>query len=136
MSETFRHLWAELGWREDTPKYPKLSHAFLQMEKLRAGWTDSQIATSLVISGLETSNSVSNMLLRSIRGYDIGPIHDAFNFVEGLQKLNLWTDEVAQGQSSRFVYVALLEYFNEVQEEGEAADWEDFNGRPEYTCFP
>jgi hypothetical protein len=136
MSETFMHLWAELGWREGTLKYPKLSHAFLQMEKLRAGWTDSQIATFLVTSGLDTSDSDFRNILRYMNEDDIGPTQDAFNFVEGLPKLKLWTDEVAQGQFSRLVYMALLEYFNEVQDEGVAPDWEDFHGRPKYTCFP
>jgi hypothetical protein len=106
------------------------------MEKLLAGWTDSQIATFLVTSGLDTSDSDFKNILRYMDEDDIGPIQDAFNFVEGLPKLKLWTDEVALGLSSRLVDMALLEYFNEVQDEGVAPDWEAFHGRPEYTCFP
>ena len=135
MSETFMHIWAELGWREGTPKYPKLSHAFLQMEKLYAGWTDSEIAASLVTSGLDTSTLVFKQFLRDMNEDDIGPIQDAFNFVEGLPKLTLWTDEVAQRQPSHAVYMALLQYFTEVQREGEAPVWEDFKCRQEFTCF-
>ncbi|KAJ6025915.1 hypothetical protein N7444_013594 [Penicillium canescens] len=135
MSETFIHLWAALGWREDTPEYPKLSHAFLQMEKLRAGWTNSEIAASLVRSGLDMSNLLFKDLLRDMDEEDIGPIKDAFNFVEGVPKLKLWTDEVAQWEPSDSVYMALLEYFTEVQREGEPPVWEEFNSRKEYRRF-
>jgi hypothetical protein len=130
VTETFMHLWAEFGWFEGTSKYPKVSHAVLQMERLYAGWDGNETATSFVKSGLNPSASAFKLVLRNLDEYSVGPIHDAFEFMEGLPKLKLWIGEI----SASDVYLhsvcnLLFDYFTEVQKEGMVPEWKDFSVR-------
>jgi hypothetical protein len=130
MTKTFMHLWAEFGWFEGTSKYPKLSHAVLQMERLYAGWYRNETATSFVISGLNPSASAFKSLLSNLDENSLGPIHDAFEFVEGLPKLKLWISEVSTYDDYlHSVCKLLFDYFTEVQKEGVDPEWKDFSVR-------